>query len=124
MILSVESQVFWQTSRTQLPKTKTLSVGCSRSGAGRTLRVWVMQTQLFPSSIKEVASVESVQLGLCDPASLANLSLTVRELAIYFGVSHEVLRAFGALFSKVCTRWRFCGCAVVFLCLLRQRVVL
>lgn len=66
-----------------------------------------MQMQLFQSSVKDVASVESVQLGLCDRASLSNLPVTVRELAIHFGVSHEVLRAFGALFSKVCTRWRF-----------------
>lgn len=67
--------------------------------------VFVMQTRPFPTSIKEVASVESVQLGLCDTVGLSNLPVIVRELAIHFGVSHGVLRAFGALLSKARTRW-------------------
>lgn len=104
------------------------------NGEGRVCRmlsVWAMQTQLFQTSIKEVVSVESVQLGLCDRASLSELPVIVGELTIHFGVSHEVLRAFGALLSKAWTRWHFStpppsirGCTVVFLCLLKQRVVL
>lgn len=91
--------------------------------------VFVMQTRPFPTSIKEVASVESVQLGLCDTVGLSNLPVIVRELAIHFGVSHGVLGAFGALLSKAHTRWHppppiSCGCTVVFPCLLNQRVVL
>lgn len=103
--------------------------GGSRAGSAEWW-VFVMQTECFPTSIKEVASVESVQLGLCDRAGLSNLPVIVRELTIYFGVSHGVLRAFGALLSKARTRWQFVfpprsrGCTVVFLCLLNQRVVL
>lgn len=104
--------------------------GGSRAGPAESW-VFVMQTRPFPTSIKEVASVESVQLGLCDTAGLSNSPVIVRELAIHFGVSHGVLRAFGALLSKARTRWHpppiplhSCGCTVVFPCLLSQCVVL
>lgn len=110
------------------PRLPRQRAGGSRAGPAECW-VFVMQTRPFPTSIKEVASVESVQLGLCDTVGLSNLPVIVRGLAIHFGVSHGVLRAFGALLSKARTRWHpphpySCGCTVVFPCLLNQRVVL
>lgn len=96
----------------------------------RLLHVWVMQTQLFQSSIKEAASVESVQLGVCDRASWSNLPVIVRELAIHLCITWGPESIWGFVQQSLHQMVflppppGFCGCAVVFLCLLNQHVVL